>query len=189
MALFARWWPKTGARQTALAAGLVVLGGLVPVLWDILYGQGFQALRSSPKSLALLLLGLGLLQGWWRARRAIRDLLVVVLPLASIFCTIMIAYGIRQAHANVVASAAVAAAAFAAAFALLMSDAAWEYVERPPDRWGADWAEPLEPARAGLEPAGEPSMLPGERIDMVMAGSARAAEGVSRGARGFEERG
>ncbi len=182
MAFFARWWPRSGARQTGFAAGLVVLGGLVPIVWDVLYGAGWQAFRSSPKSLGLMLLGLGLLQGWRRARRAIRDLLVVILPLASIFCAIFVAYGVRQGHADVVAFAGVAAAAFAAAFALLMSDAAWEHVERPAERWGADWGEPVEAEDATGAVAGDPVSLPGERIEMAVAGSGRAAEGVRRGA-------
>jgi len=173
MSIFGRWWPRTGSRRTILAAGLVFLGGLVPIAWDVLYGAGARAFTTSPKSLGLMLLGLGLLQGWCRGRRAVRDLLVVVLPLAAIFCTVLMGYGLKDAHGDVVAFAAAAAAAFLGAFALLMSDAAWEYVERPPDPWGAGWVEPLEPDEATALPA-DPPMLQRERFrpEMVAAGGA-----------------
>ncbi len=157
MGLFARWWPKTGARQTGLAAGLTVLGSIMAPLWDALHGAGLHAWMASPKSLYLGLLGLGLLQGWRRARRAIRDLLVVVLPLAAIFCGVIMLYAVRDGHDDVLLYGAVAAAAFLGAFGLLMSDASWHFIERKPDRWGADWGE--------AEDEGEVPMLPGEKVD------------------------
>ncbi len=174
MGSFARWWPKTGPRQTVLAAGFVVLGSILPILWEVLYGVGLRALSSSPKSVCLMLLGLGLLQGWRRARRAVRDLLAVVLPVAAIVSTVVIGYGLKQTRLDVVAFAAGSTIAFLAGFALLVSDAAWEYVERPPNRWGSGWGEAAEPTGSPAALPAEQAMLPAERVEVVMAGAGRA---------------